>query len=166
MEDTQLFKQMEFIRMRTIAALDNTTEEMADLVPPGFKNSIRWNLGHIYLSHENIIHSFVGEKGYVPESFKELFGFNTSPDQWDTDVPSLSQLRELLSGQPDRLKKTFMGRLSERGGKPFQMTKNIAFETVAEVISFANWHEGLHQGTITALKRVQGIDNLWEPVNK
>lgn len=37
MEDLQLFKQMDFIRMRTIAALDNTTEEMADIVPPGLK---------------------------------------------------------------------------------------------------------------------------------
>lgn len=166
MEDLQLFKQMDFIRMRTIAALDNTTEEMADIVPPGFKNSIRWNLGHIYLSHENIIHSFVGEKGNIPEGFKELFGFNTSPDQWETEAPSLSQLRELLSGQPTRLRETFLGRLSEKGEKPFQLTKDIAFETLAEVVSFANWHEGLHQGAITTLKRVQGIENLWEPVKK
>ncbi|RIW27092.1 DinB family protein [Bacillus salacetis] len=164
MDDSQLFKQLDFIRMRTLAALDNTTEEMADTVPDGFKNSIRWNLGHIYLSHENLVHSFAGEKGNIPEGFNELFGFNTSPDQWESTAPSLKELRELLSAQPERLKASFMGRLSQKGEKPFQMTKDIAFETLAEVVSFANWHEGLHQGAITTLKRVQGIDNLWEPV--
>ncbi|MGD6802365.1 DinB family protein [Rossellomorea aquimaris] len=165
MEDTQLFKQMDFIRMRTLAALDNTTEELADFVPEGFKNSIRWNLGHIYLSHENLIHSFAGEKGQIPEGFAEMFGFNTSPEAWEGKPPSLLELRLLLSEQPERLKASFMGKLSEKGEKPFQMTKEIAFETLAEVVSFANWHEGLHQGAITAIKRVQGIENLWEPVN-
>ncbi|MGF2618346.1 DinB family protein [Rossellomorea vietnamensis] len=164
MEDSQLFKQMDFIRMRTIAALDNTTEEMADLVPDGFKNSIRWNLGHIYLSQENLIHSFAGEKGQIPEGFPELFGFNTSPDSWEATPPSLPELRQLLSEQPKRLKDSFLGRLSEKGEKPFQMTKEIAFETLAEVVSFANWHEGLHQGAITSIKRVQGIENLWDSV--
>jgi uncharacterized damage-inducible protein DinB len=164
MEDSQLFKQMDFIRMRTIAALDNTTEEMADAVPGGFKNSIRWNLGHIYLTHEKLIHSFAGEEGKIPEGFLEWFGFNTSPDQWETAAPSLMDLKELLSGQPKRMREKFTGRLSERGEKPITMTKDIAFETLAEVVSFTNWHEGLHQGAITTIKRVQGIENLWEPV--
>jgi uncharacterized damage-inducible protein DinB len=164
MDDSQLFKQLDFIRLRTIAALDNTTEEMADFVPGGFKNSIRWNLGHIYFSHENLIHSFAGKKGVIPDGFNELFGFNTSPGQWEAAVPSLKDLRKLLSSQPGRLRDTFMGRLSDKGEKPFRMTRDIAFETLAEVVSFANWHEGLHQGAITTIKRAQGIENLWEPV--
>ncbi|MGM0843416.1 MAG: DinB family protein [Bacillota bacterium] len=164
MEDSQLFKQMDFIRMRTIAALDNTSEEMADFVPDGFKNSIRWNLGHIFLSSENLIHSFAGKNAHIPEGYQELFGFNTSPDTWESTPPSLPELRNLLSEQPNRLKETFMGRLSEKGEKPFQMTKEISFETLAEVVSFANWHEGLHQGTITTIKRAQGIEDLWESV--
>lgn len=166
MEDTQIFKQMDFIRMRTIAALDNTTEEMADFVPEGFNNSIRWNLGHIYLSQENLIHSFVKEKGNIPEGFPELFGFNTSPGTWEAAPPSLKELRELLAEQPKRLREAFSGRLSERGEKPFRMTDTIAFETLGEVVSFANWHEGLHQGTIISIKRVQGIEKLWEPAGK
>lgn len=161
-----IFKQMDFIRMRTLAALDNTTEEMADLIPEGFQNSIRWNLGHIYLSHENLIHSFIKEKGNVPEGFAELFGFNTNPGIWETTPPSLNELRELLAEQPRRLRESFAGRLAQKGEKPFRMTNEIAFETLAEVVSFANWHEGLHQGAITTLKRVQGIENLWEHAGK
>ncbi|WP_456272958.1 DinB family protein [Bacillus sp. AK031] len=164
MEDSLIFKQMDFIRMRTVAALDNTTEEMADLIPDGFKNSIRWNLGHIYLSHENLIHSFVKEKGHIPEGFVKLFGFNTYPDMWEASPPSLKELRDLLAEQPKRLREAFEGRLSERGEKPFKMTDEISFETLGEVVSFANWHEGLHQGATTTLKRAQGIENLWEPV--
>ncbi|WLR46662.1 hypothetical protein LC065_13925 [Halobacillus litoralis] len=37
----------------------------------------------------------------------------------------------------------------------------IVFRTLDEVLNFTIWHEGLHQGTISAMKRAQGIENLF-----
>lgn len=165
MKEHMLFQQMEFIRMRTLAALDATTEQQADDMPEGFKNSIRWNLGHILLSQENLLFSFVGEndRHSLPTEYGELFGFHTSPHTWNgLTPPALSELREKLEDQPRRMKEVFSGRLDELGEKPFVLGEHTTFTTLAEVLSFTNWHEGLHQGAITAIKRVQGIENLWE----
>ncbi|MCA1061024.1 DinB family protein [Rossellomorea aquimaris] len=165
MKEQMLFQQMEFIRMRTLAALDATTEQLADEIPEGFKNSIRWNLGHILLSQENLLYSFVGEndRKSLPPEYGELFGFNTSPKTWESlTPPTLSELRDKLEAQPLRIKEAFTGRLDQLGEKPFVLGEHTTFTTLAEVLSFANWHEGLHQGTITSIKRVQGIENLWE----
>lgn len=169
MQEQMLFQQMEFIRLRTLAALDATTEQQADEMPPGFRNSIRWNLGHILLSQENLLFSFVGENNRktLPPEYGELFGFNTSPDTWNTlTPPTLKELREKLEAQPQRMKEAFSGRLDETGEKPFVLGEHTTFTILGEVLSFANWHEGLHQGTITSIKRVQGIENLWEKVEE
>jgi uncharacterized damage-inducible protein DinB len=166
MKEEMLFQQMEFIRERTIAALDATTEELADVMPNGFRNSIRWNLGHIFIAQENLLHRFIGEEPGLPEHFLELFQFNTNPTIWEHTPPSLTELRDLLVEQPNKMKDKFTGRLDEVGKKPFNLTDKVQFTTLGEVLSFTNWHEGLHQGTITTIKRAQGIENLWEiPTN-
>ncbi|MBM7585141.1 putative damage-inducible protein DinB [Bacillus pakistanensis] len=162
MKEGMLFQQMEFIRARTIAALDATTEEMADVIPNGFRNSIRWNLGHIYLAQENLLHHFIKEEPILPKHFLELFHFNTDPTIWEHSPPSLTELKGLLEEQPNRVKEKFTGRLDEVGKEPFRLTEKVQFTTLGEVLSFTNWHEGLHQGAITTIKRAQGIENLWE----
>jgi uncharacterized damage-inducible protein DinB len=166
MNENVLFQQLEFIRLRTLAFLDATTEEQADGMPDGFRNSIRWNLGHILLTHENLLYSFLGEqeKKGIPEGFDGLFGFHTSPLTWKENnltPPSLSVLRNLLEDQPKRFKEVFSGRLNEQGEKPFNLG-SVTLTTLADVFAFTNWHEGLHQGTITTIKRVQGVENLFE----
>lgn len=162
MNEEMIFQQLRFIRMRTLAALDATSEEMADVMPEGFANNIRWNLGHIYVTQEKLAYSFLNESPYLPDHYLDLFNARTNPTMWEVEAPSLSSLRSLLAEQLDRLEETFRGRLSEKGEKPFRLGENFEFTTLGEVLSFMSWHEGLHQGTITSLKRAQGIEQLFE----
>ncbi|MFF3923476.1 DinB family protein [Paenibacillus lactis] len=52
MMNEALLNQLDFARASTLAAAKDVTEQEADIVPEGFANSIRWNLGHIYTVHE------------------------------------------------------------------------------------------------------------------
>lgn len=155
-----LFKQMDFVRNRTVLMLESTADELADQMPSGFRNSIRWNAGHIFLSQDTLMYSFAGADHQVPEHYFPLFQMNTSPLEWKTQPPSLAKLKEKLAVQPDRIRRDFSGRLEEKIIRPFQIGE-YRLETLAEVLAFANWHEGLHQGVIISLKRACGIDNLW-----
>jgi uncharacterized damage-inducible protein DinB len=165
MKEEMLFQQMQFIRDRTLAQLDVTTEALADELPNGFRNTIRWNLGHIFVSHEFLLHSFAGEEPKIPADYNELFQRNTSPAEWITAPPTLQELRNLLDDQTKRIVEVFSGRLSEEGENPFQMTETVKFTTIGEVLNFALWHEGLHQATINCIKRAAGVENLWELPN-
>ncbi|WLR46661.1 DinB family protein [Halobacillus litoralis] len=60
MKEESLFQQMRFVRKRSLAALNATTEEIADAKPEGFLNNIRWNFGHIFVSQENLLARFTG----------------------------------------------------------------------------------------------------------
>ncbi|MRG85700.1 DinB family protein [Salinibacillus xinjiangensis] len=77
--DDKLFQHFHFVRGQTLAALDGTTEEIADMIPTGFHNNIRWNLGHIFLSLNNLLYSYIGEKHGLTERDYQLFQFSTSP---------------------------------------------------------------------------------------
>ncbi|MBM7620936.1 hypothetical protein JOC95_002791 [Bacillus tianshenii] len=156
-----LFKQMGFVRSRTLKMLDATTDELADQMPSGFRNSIRWNAGHIFLTQDTLMYSFGGGDHQVPEHYFSLFEMHTSPLDWKLDPPSLTELEERLSTQADRIRRDFSGKLDEKIIRPFQIG-DYRLETLAEVLAFANWHEGLHQGVINGLKRACGVENLWE----
>ncbi|MCA1321416.1 DinB family protein [Bacillus tianshenii] len=156
-----LFKQMDFVRSRTLKMMETTSEELADHMPSGFRNSIRWNAGHIFLTQNTLMYSFGGGDHHVPEHYFSLFEMNTSPLDWKSDPPSISELKVRLSIQPDRIRREFSGKLDEKIIRPFQIG-DYRLETLAEVLAFANWHEGLHQGVINGLKRASGVENLWE----
>lgn len=161
MREESLIQHMRFVRKRTLASLDATTEEMADHKPAGFLNTIRWNFGHIYVSQEKLMATFMGEEPALPGEYVLLFNGGTSPDEWPEQVPSLEQLRHELHAQTERLIDAYQGRLSEEGKEPFNLGGGVVFHTLDEVLNFTIWHEGLHQGTISALKRAQGIENLF-----
>ncbi|WP_226579568.1 DinB family protein [Halobacillus litoralis] len=161
MKEESLFQHMRFVRRRTLAALDATTEEAAGQTPQGFLNNIRWNLGHIYVSQENLLQRFLGEDPELPKTYLSLFNGGTSPEEWPENVPSLIELRGYLEEQTERMIHQFQGRLDEEGEKPFDLGGGVVFRTLDEVVNFSLWHEGLHQGTISAQKRAQGIKALF-----
>ncbi|MEA3322457.1 MAG: DinB family protein [Bacillota bacterium] len=164
MED-MLFKQMQFVRNRTIAALDATTEQLADEMPGNVKNTVRWNLGHIFVSQDTLLYPFLGEEHHVPNDYLEWFARGSSPHQWKTNPPTLKEIRNYLVEQPTRVQKDFAGKLEEPIQQPFKLG-DYELTTLGELLSFAIWHEGLHQGAINTIKRAAGTEDLWSKVTE
>jgi hypothetical protein len=164
MNEEMLFQQMNFIRNRTIALLDATPVEILNEMPKGFNNNLLWNYGHIFVAQEYLLFTFLNEKHSVPPTYRELFNMGSTPKNWNVETPSLAEIRSYLVEQPKRMMETFSGRLEELGEKPFVLGPTVKFKTLGEVLGFANFHEGVHQGTITSLKRALGVEDLWTPV--
>lgn len=166
MNEEMLFQQMNFIRNRTIAALDATTEEIVHVIPPGFKNNLLWNFAHIFVSQDILMYSFLNEKYSLPAHYQELFMMGSSPEKWTVEPPTLAEIRTHLIEQPTRMIEAFSGRLNEKGDKPFKLGPTVTFTTLGEILGFANFHEGTHQGTINSMKRALGVEDLWKAVER
>ncbi|WP_163103437.1 DinB family protein [Peribacillus alkalitolerans] len=150
MNEKMLFDQFEFARNITLKVAQGINEENADIIPNGFPNHLRWQLGHIYSSVEGIVFHFAGEKPNLPDGYMELFNTGTRPSEWKTTPPTIEEVIPLLTEQINRVKETFAGRLDEKVSKPLPVGP-LQLETIGELLSFASFHESEHIGIIKAL---------------
>lgn len=156
MEEKALFNQYEFFRQMTLHLAKQVTEEEADVILNGFPNSIRWNVGHILVSSDNLInHSILGRELKYPE-LSELFNRGTRPQEWAKTPPSMAVLVASLEEQLVDLKDAYEGKLNVPFKQPFNIG-SMNIETGTAFFNFALIHETLHIGHIkTMINAVRG----------
>jgi len=143
-----LFNQLESYRSEVLAIVENITEEEANIVPDGFNNNIRWNLGHIYLDQYLWIQAVTKEKNSVIEQFNTWFGFGTSPSDFTAETPSLEKIISLLKHQPAHIKETYGDRLD------VELTSTeMGMHTIEQVLVRTIFHEGMHLQAILDIKK-------------
>lgn len=143
-----LFTQLESYRSYILGVVETVTEEEAEVIPKGFKNNIRWNLGHIYLDQYLWISAVTKEKVCVPEPFQSWFGYGTSPVNFTAETPTIDELKKLLKEQPAQIKAQYGERLEEE----FPPTE-MGMHTIEQVLVRTIFHEGMHLQTILDLKK-------------
>lgn len=151
MNEKLIFDLFEFARNNTLKVAEGITEENADIIPDGYPNSLRWQLGHIYVAVERIVFHFSNEIPNLPEGFIDFFKPGSKTTDWNLTPPSIEEILPLLSKQLIRVKETFEGRLDEKIENPFTMG-SLKLETIGELLSYATFHENEHIGTIKSLK--------------
>ncbi|MBN6886375.1 DinB family protein [Cytobacillus horneckiae] len=143
-----LFNQLEAYRSDILSVLENVTGEEAEVIPKGFNNNIRWNMGHIFLDQYLWIEALTKEKGDVSEQFNSWFGFGTSPGNFNIETPSFEQLKTLLKLQPTNIKEKYGSRLEEI----FPPTE-MGMQTIEQVLIRTIFHEGMHLQAIVDIKK-------------
>ncbi|MBP2242780.1 hypothetical protein J2Z40_003360 [Cytobacillus eiseniae] len=144
-----LLKNMELTRgffLKNIAALN---EEIADVQPAGFNNTIRWHIGHVLTTAEQFMFGYPKQSTALPSNYMELFATGTKPSDWQGDVPSVSELTEQLQGQLKRMKEIPVESFKEKLEKPF-----LGQETFGELSNFSLFHESIHLGQLQAMNRI------------
>ncbi|WP_391115778.1 DinB family protein [Psychrobacillus sp. L3] len=150
MEQT-LFQHMETVRGITEESIKKIPEELADIVPKGFNNSIRWNFGHIAFIQERQVFAVLGEKMNVPSNYEELFSGGTKPADWKVTPPSLADILSVLTEQTSRIRDAIEGNINETLPTPFTNRLGITFHTRGETFLFSFYHEAMH---MEAIKRI------------
>ncbi|MGK9252212.1 DinB family protein [Paenibacillus humicus] len=143
-----LFQQLHAYRRELLELAAEVTEAQAEVIPAGFNNNIRWNLGHIFTDQYGWIHALTQEEQPVAAAFNLWFGYGSSPSSFTTETPSFSELLQMLEQQPAEIQERYRDRLDEE----FPPTE-MGMHTVEQVLIRTIFHEGLHIGAIQALKR-------------
>ncbi|WP_162356640.1 DinB family protein [Metabacillus mangrovi] len=149
-----VFEQMKFARAQVIRSMEDVSADIADIVPDGFRNSIRWNLGHLYVVLERFSFQYIGLPQIMPDGFKEHFEYGTSPlHPSSAPLPSLNLLKTLLEEQPGRIEEKLLDRLQEPA-TPYTTSQGMRLETPEQFLSFHLFHEGQHLNTIKLYKQM------------
>lgn len=84
----------------------------------------------------------------VSPDWQRWFGYGTSPADFEAETPDVRQIMAVLQQQPERIREQYGSRLEE----DFAPTE-MGMHTVEQVLVRTIFHEGLHIGSIQAIKR-------------
>ncbi|MBB6674706.1 DinB family protein [Cohnella nanjingensis] len=154
-----LFDQLHFVRGQTLKFMEGISEDEADRIPEGFRNSLRWQFGHIYVVLERFAFQSLGLPLHRPNGFKELFEYGTSPLDAPSSarVPTLPELETLLRGQIERIRETLGHRLEETIDPPYRTSAGMRLASPEQFLSFNLYHEGMHISMIKVYRRLLSI---------
>lgn len=144
-----LFNNIEFTRNFFIKNVELVEEELFDVQPEGFNNTIHWHVGHVLTAAEEFMFGFPNHSDHLPANYMELFARGTKPADWQGDIPSCSVLLSQLKDQLNRMKEVPAERFNVKLKQPI-----LGQQTFGELINFQLFHENIHLGQIQAMRRV------------
>lgn len=153
--DHFIFNQLHFVRNQTVNHVKGMDDDASHVIPVGFNNNIKWNLGHIYLVHEIFAFQLIGETMEIPDHYRDLFGRGTKPADWGEQVPSIQELVDRLSNQISRVER-LEHRMGDALEQPYTTASGLTLGSVGELLSFSLYHEGMHFDAIKTIKRMIG----------
>ncbi|MEM7119104.1 MAG: DinB family protein [Chloroflexota bacterium] len=142
-------------RQTVVDAVANLTAEQLLAMPASFDNNILWNVGHIIVIQQALVY---GRSGLDPlidlEAMQANFWPRTSPADWKT-TPDVTAVLAMLSDHSNQFAADIAaGKFTDVAYQPRTSGSGIYVETVAEVVHYNNYHEGLHLGAILALRNL------------
>src|SRR5699024_8672253 len=131
MNEEQIFKQVDMVRQSTLKEMEGLSEEQADQIPEGFRNNIRWNLAHIYVTQHNLRCDYGGNNiGPLCRDLK-MYAPGTKPADWEEEAQTLEEIKKQLEYQPAKLKEALSGQMDDEAEEAF-----MSLPTVGEILNF------------------------------
>ncbi|MDV6379102.1 DinB family protein [Sporosarcina sp. GW1-11] len=147
-------QQLSMARGYTLGRIKGVSEDAWDVQPAGFSNTIRWNVGHIYVTVESLLSRAIQAYEKNHSDWSEFFAPGSSPAAWQSTPPTTEELVGALKEQGERVSQLMESSPVQALESPLAIGKLITLETVEDVLRFLAWHEGIHSGLINGLTRV------------
>lgn len=120
--------------------------------PPGLRNNILWNVGHLIVDNSDMLYRPAGLEPPHPESFRSLFAAGTSPADWP-DPPSPASVMSVFAGFSGRLKEDCASGQFRRFD-PKAVISGWPVNDLDETFAYVAVHTGIHLGVIMTMRRL------------
>jgi hypothetical protein len=148
-------KQIEIIRKTRSFLLENLkdlTAEQLNKIPEGFNNNIIWNLGHMIAAQQGVCYIRAGLASHITEDSINTFKSGTKPERAFSEA-EIENIKKLLFSTIDQLEEDYSNKIFE-GYTAWTTRYSAEMNSIDDAISFLPFHEGLHAGCSTALKKL------------
>jgi len=146
-----------FARRVTMGLLEDIPEDQWLYQPVPGGNHATWVIGHIAFNDDNFLVGLGGGDAQVPALWKDVFGAGSTVTNDATAYPSRSELLSQFESRRNDLLSFFKNlppdRLTADVPEPWQ----VFGKTPAHVMNSLAWHEGLHAGQLTVIRRALGL---------
>ncbi|MEO8886377.1 MAG: DinB family protein [Mucilaginibacter sp.] len=150
-----LEKAIEILKMPRLGILEQVKDlsiEQLNKIPAGFNNNIIWNLGHIIAAQQGVCYRRAGVETVVSADFMNTYGGGSKPDNF-LGEDQLRLIKELYTSTLDQLIVDYNRNLFANY-TAWTTRYGVNLTSIDDVLQFLPFHEGMHVGTIMAMKRL------------
>lgn len=157
--DRRIEKLKKF-RQFLLDQLKELTDEQLNEIPKGFRNNIIWNLAHMTCAQQSICYIRSSLKPIIAGEFIAPFLTNTKPEG-PVSAGEIREIKDLFLSVIERLQSDYKkGCFSNYSASPnILRIYGVELKTIEDSFDFLAYHDGLHSGTIIALKKHISINN-------
>lgn len=146
------FEINKFSRNILLGLTKDLTEQQYNTIPKGFKNNIAWNLGHILVTQQQLVHGLSGIPFALELEIIKRFG-KGSECETDYTLSEIESLRTQLISVIDTTEVAY-NKDDFKSFKTYTTSQGFSLNNVEDAIGFSNFHEGMHLGIIIAIKKI------------
>ena len=139
------------LRERQLKLLNSFTPEELAIIPAGFKNNILWNLAHCVVTQQLYCYGNSGLPTHISTEFTERYRKGTVPDGHIPTQEEIDEVKTLLISTVTQLETDYNKGIFQHYN---HYVTGIEYElnNIEEAIYFNISHEGVHLGSVLALK--------------
>lgn len=146
------FDTLRASRKLMLKLVRNLNEEQLNVIPDGFNNNIVWNLGHLVVTQQMLWYGLANLDLLVPDEMVQKYKKGTTPTS-AVLAEGIQTLKDLAIALPENSIADF-NRGVFNSYSAYMTSVNVELATINDAIKFNNYHEGLHVGTIMALRKL------------
>jgi len=140
------------VRVFLLESIKDLTTEQWNKIPEGFNNNIAWNLGHLIAAQQGMCYKRANLTPHISDEFWEQFRTGSKPGA-DLSAGEIENLKGLFLTLMDQLDADYNNQIF--GNYTAWSTRyGVEITSIEDALRFLPYHEGLHAGTIGALKRL------------
>lgn len=140
-------------RTTMLGAISQLTIEQLNHIPAGFNNNIIWNLGHMVAAQQGVCYKRAGlELIHIDEDFFNAYKPGSKPEKF-LDMAEFEEITGLMRLSLELLEKDMQTDMFN-GYTTWTTRYGVDISNINEAVAFLPFHDGLHIGTIGALKKL------------
>ena len=147
------------ITYKTRVILKNYLETIAleDLnkIPEGYNNNIFWNIAHLVATQQILVYKFSEVPVLVSDEIINKYRKGTKPEA-DATQAEVDEIKTLLFSTLEQTEEDYKaGKFKTYNTITTSMDSTLS--NVDEAIAYNNFHEGIHLGSVLALRHAIGL---------
>ncbi|MFI8377643.1 DinB family protein [Leeuwenhoekiella sp. NPDC079379] len=135
--------------------LETISLENLNKIPAGFNNNIIWNIAHVIATQQVLVYLLSGIKPRVSSDFIDMYRKGTKPER-DVSQEELVEICELLSTTIDHTATDYAAGIFKEFNV-YTVSTGSTLNNVDDALAFNNFHEGIHLGSVLALRHAIGL---------
>ena len=126
-------------------------------IPKGFNNNIIWNIGHIVVTQQILAYKLSGLPMMVSDELISKYRKDSKPESY-VSQDEVNEIKALLFSTVEKTIEDYNKSIFKNFHEYTVSTTGNTLTNIEEAFQFIMFHEGLHFGSIMALKRAIKVE--------